>query len=147
MCRQYANRPFERVVFKSFFHEVLIHGGLWNEMCIRESFENVVAQELLANGFNLYYFNNKKQGELDFVIELDGKVTPLEIKSGKDYKKHSALVNVLKDKNYEIEKAYIFSEGNVETKGQKIYMPIYMIMFLKNTELKNTIYKIDLSGL
>lgn len=73
-------------------------------------FENVVAQELLANGFNLYYFNNKKQGELDFVIELDGKVTPLEIKSGKDYKKHSALVNVLKDKNYEIEKAYIFSE-------------------------------------
>ena len=44
-------------------------------------FENVVAQELLANGFNLYYFNNKKQGELDFVIELDGKVTPLEIKS------------------------------------------------------------------
>ena len=58
-----------------------------------------------------------------------------------------AKQNVLKDKNYEIEKAYIFSEGNVETKGQKIYMPIYMIMFLKNTELKNTIYKIDLSGL
>ena len=110
-------------------------------------FENVVAQELLANGFNLYYFNNKKQGELDFVIELDGKVTPLEIKSGKDYKKHSALENVLKEKNYEIERAYIFSEGNVEIKDQKIYMPIYMIMFLKNTELENTIYKIDLSGL
>ena len=69
-------------------------------------FENVVAQELLANGFNLYYFNNKKQGELDFVIELDGKVTPLEIKSGKDYKKHCALENVLKEKNYEIERAY-----------------------------------------
>lgn len=110
-------------------------------------FENVVAQELLANGFNLYYFNNKKQGELDFVIELDGKVTPLEIKSGKDYKKHSALENVLKEKNYKIERAYIFSEGNVETKDQKIYMPIYMIMFLKNIELENTIYKIDLSGL
>ena len=110
-------------------------------------FENVVAQELLANEFNLYYFNNKKQGELDFVIELDGKVTPLEIKSGKDYKKHCALENVLKDKNYEIEKAYIFSEGNIETKDQKIYMPIYMIMFLKNTQLKNAIYKIDLSGL
>ena len=79
-----------------------------------------------------------------FLVEL---LFHLEIKSGKDYKKHSALENVLKDKNYEIEKAYIFSEGNVETKGQKIYMPIYMIMFLKNTELKNTIYKIDLSGL
>ena len=57
-------------------------------------FENVVAQELLANGFNLYYFNNKKQGELDFVIELDGKVTPLEIKSGKDYKKHLSLIHI-----------------------------------------------------
>ena len=100
-------------------------------------FENVVAQELLANGCNLYYFNNK----------IHGKVTPLEIKSGKDYKKHSALENVLKEKNYEIERAYIFSEGNVEIKDQKIYMPIYMIMFLKNTELENTIYKIDLSGL
>ena len=110
-------------------------------------FENVVAQELLANGFNLYYFNNKKQGELDFVIELDGKVTPLEIKSGKDYKKHSALENVLKEKNYEIEREYILSEGNVEIIDQKIYMPIYIIMFLKNTELENTIYKIDLSGL
>ena len=41
-------------------------------------------------------------------------------------------------KNYEIEKAYIFSEGNIETKDQKIYMPIYMIMFLKNTQLKIT---------
>ena len=61
-------------------------------------FENVVAQELLANGFNLYYFNNKKQGELDFVIELDGKVTPLEIKSGKITKNNCALENVLKEK-------------------------------------------------
>ena len=50
-------------------------------------------------------------------------------------------------RTYEIERAYIFSEGNVEIKDQKIYMPIYMIMFLKNTELENTIYKIDLSGL
>ena len=38
-------------------------------------------------------------------------------------------------------------QGSVENKDQKIYMPIYMIMFLKNTELENTIYKIDLSGL
>ena len=73
-------------------------------------FENVVAQELLANGFNLYYFNNKKQGELDFVIELDGKVTPLEIKSGKDYKKHCALENVLKEKKLRNRKEHISSQ-------------------------------------
>jgi predicted AAA+ superfamily ATPase len=108
---------------------------------------NVAAQELLAKGHKEYYFNSKQQGELDFVIELDGKVVPLEIKSGKDYKRHSALNNVLKNENYKIEEAYILSEGNIEIEGKRVYMPIYMIMFLENTELTNTIYKIDLDGL
>ena len=110
-------------------------------------FENVVAQELLAKRHKEYYFNSKQQGELDFVIELDGKVVPLEIKSGKDYKRHSALNNVLKNENYKIEEAYILSEGKIEIEGKRVYMPIYMIMFLENTELTNTIYKIDLDGL
>lgn len=101
----------------------------------------------MAKGHKEYYFNSKQQGELDFVIELDGKVVPLEIKSGKDYKRHSALNNVLKNKNYKIEEAYILSEGNIEIEGKRVYMPIYMIMFLENTELTNTIYKIDLDGL
>ena len=110
-------------------------------------FENAVAQELLFKGHNEYYFNSKKQGELDFVIELNGKVTPLEIKSGKDYKRHSALNNVLSNDDYDISEAYIFSEGNVELNRKRIYMPIYMIMFLEDTPLQNTIYKLDLSGL
>ena len=55
--------------------------------------------------------------------------------------------NVLKNKNYKIEEAYILSEGNIEIEGKRVYMPIYMIMFLENTELTNTIYKIDLDGL
>ena len=71
----------------------------------------VAAQELLAKGHKEYYFNSKQQGELDFVIELDGKVVPLEIKSGKDYKRHSALNNVLKNENYKIEEAYILRKG------------------------------------
>ena len=110
-------------------------------------FENVVAQELLCKGHKLYYFNSKKQGELDFVIELSGKVVPLEIKSGKAYKRHSALNNVLGNKDYEIDEAYIFSEGNVEIDGKKIYMPIYMISFLEDTVFENSIYKLNLEGL
>lgn len=110
-------------------------------------FENAAAQELLSKGHKVYYFNSKKQGELDFVIELDGKVTPLEIKSGKYYKKHSALNNVLQNEEYQIEQAYIFSEGNVEVSGKKIYMPVYMTVFLENTPLSRTIYKLDLRGL
>nr|WP_302592223.1 AAA family ATPase [uncultured Marvinbryantia sp.] len=110
-------------------------------------FENVIAQELVQRGIPAYYFNSKKQGELDFVIELDGKVLPIEVKSGKDYKKHCALENVLADVNYQVEQAYIFSDYNVEVKEQKIYLPVYMIMFLKKMELQNPIYKLDLSGL
>lgn len=110
-------------------------------------FENVVAQELLAKGHKVYYFNSKKQGELDFVIELDGKVVPLEIKSGKDYKRHSALNNVLKNEEYNISEGFVFSEGNIEVDEKRVYFPIYMIMFLEGIKLENTIYKLDLSGL
>lgn len=46
-------------------------------------YENAVAQELRAHGFDLYYFNSKKQGELDFMIEYQGEVLPIEVKSGK----------------------------------------------------------------
>ena len=39
----------------------------------------------------LHFFNSKKQGELDFVIAQNGKVIPIEVKSGKDYERHNAL--------------------------------------------------------
>lgn len=126
-----------RNLFKLFFSDV----GL-----LTSCYSNQVKLAIL-NKEKEYYFNSKQQGELDFVIELDGKVVPLEIKSGKDYKRHSALNNVLKNENYKIEEAYILSEGNIEIEGKRVYMPIYMIMFLENTELTNTIYKIDLDGL
>lgn len=109
-------------------------------------FENVVAQELSSKKLPLYYYNSKKNGELDFVVEINGKVTPIEVKSGKDYKKHSALNNVLKVDKYEIESAYVFSSKNVEVIENKIYMPIYMIKFLENTKIENFIYHFDLKG-
>jgi hypothetical protein len=111
-------------------------------------YENVVAQELKAHGFDLYYFNSKKQGELDFLIEYEGKVLPIEVKSGKDYKKHSALNNVLQNKRYGIEQAFVFCNGNVSVQKQTVYYPIYMIAFLKKQKIEEDIfYRIDLEGL
>lgn len=98
-------------------------------------FENVVAQELHAHGYPLYYYNNKKKGELDFVIEQSGKVLPIEVKSGKDYEKHSALDNVLASKEYDIDQAIVFTNDNVKVDGNLTYYPIYMIMFLKDEQL------------
>lgn len=98
-------------------------------------YENVVAQELKAHGFKLYYYNSKKFGELDFVIEYNGKVLPIEVKSGKDYKRHSALSNVMEISDYAIDESFILSNYNVQVEGKYIYLPIYMIMFIDNNDI------------
>ncbi len=108
-------------------------------------YENVVAQELKAHGFKLYYYNSKKFGELDFVIEYKGKILPIEVKSGKTYQRHSALSNIMEISNYQIEEAYVFSNFNVEVKGNLVYYPIYMLMFIEDEAVK--LPKIDLEDL
>ena len=95
-------------------------------------YENVVAQELHAHGYPLYYYNSKKKGELDFVVEHSGRVLPIEVKSGKDYEKHSALDNVMATQEYGIREAYVFTNDNVKTDGKLTYFPIYMVMFLQD---------------
>ncbi len=111
-------------------------------------YENAAAQELRAHGFDLYYFNSKKQGEVDFLVEQDGNVLPVEIKSGKDYTKHAALSHVLSNADYGIPKAYMFHNGNVSVSGKISYYPIYMIMFVEREQaLSDMVYKIDLTAL
>lgn len=110
-------------------------------------YENAVAEELSSKGFELYYYKNKKIGELDFLIENKGEVIPIEVKSSKNYQKYNALNNVLNSKKYNISKAYVLSNGNVCVDGNKIYLPIYMIMFFKKDDLRDMIYKVDLSNL
>lgn len=99
-------------------------------------YENVVAQELKAHGFKLNYFNSRKSGELDFVIEYNGRILPIEVKSGKDYNRHSALNNVLSISNYSVEEAFVLSNYNVSVVDKIVYYPIYMLMFIKEDAVK-----------
>ncbi len=110
-------------------------------------YENAVAQELVAHGIIPYYYNNKKRGELDFVIELNGKVLPIEVKSGKDYEIHRALSNIMDCKEYDLPEAVVFNNGNMHIVGKITYAPIYMAMFLEKNNLAPTFYKVDISGL
>lgn len=116
-------------------------------------FENLVAQELYAHGFteeqqhSLYYFNNKKQGELDFVVEYDNNVLPIEVKSGKDYERHNALSNVMANEDYDVPQAYVFCQENVQTKGKITYYPIYMITFFEQIQSEEKVYRFDLTGI
>ena len=110
-------------------------------------FENVVAQELQAHGFELYYFNSKKQGELDFIIEKDGYTLPIAVKSGKDYQRHNALRNVTGNADYGIPKAFVFCNDNVSTSGNIVYLPIYMVAYLRKEVIGEVIYDVDLEGI
>lgn len=97
-------------------------------------YENAVAQELIAHALEPYYYNNKKRGELDFIIELDGKVLPIEVKSGKDYDTHRALSNIMNCDEYELPEAIVFNNDNLRINGKIIYAPIYMVMFLEKKQ-------------
>ena len=94
-------------------------------------YENVVAQELHAAGFELHYYKNKKRGELDFLVEnIQGKIFPIEVKSGKDYKRHNALSNLLNADEYHLEEGFVLCEDNVNRNGKITYLPIYLAGFL-----------------
>ena len=110
-------------------------------------YENVVAQELVAHGLEPYYYNSKKRGELDFVIELDGKILPIEVKSGKDYEVHRALSNIMECDEYDLPEAVIFNNDNLRLDGKLVYAPVYMVMFLEKRNDTPALYKVDLNGL
>jgi len=110
-------------------------------------FENAIAQELYSKGFSLFYYNNKRLGELDFVIECNGSCLPIEVKSGKDYSVHSALDNVMKNPDFNIPFAYVLSKGNVSVDGRIVYLPVYMSMFIEEHNLPEKVFVPDLSKL
>ena len=106
-----------------------------NSINLGAAYETVVAQELKAHGYNLYYYDNKKNGEVDFIIDDVDNLSniPIEVKSGKDYKVHSALDKFISNKDYNIKQAFVLSnEQKVYTENNITYLPIYYVMFLKN---------------
>lgn len=95
-------------------------------------YETVIAQELKAHGYSLYYYDNKKNGEVDFLIDDIENVSniPIEVKSGKDYTVHSALSRFLTNEDYNVKKAFVLSnERCIYEKNGITYIPIYHIMF------------------
>ena len=95
-------------------------------------YETVVASELAAHGYKLYYYDNRSKGEVDYLIDDYSSLSavPLEVKSGKDYTVHSALNTFVQNEDYHIKKAFVLSnERKVSSKGKITYLPIYYVMF------------------
>lgn len=98
-------------------------------------YESVVASELIAHGYELFYYDNRTKGEVDYLIDDYESLStvPIEVKSGKDYPIHSALNTFVQNEDYHIQKAFVVSnEREITTKGKVTYLPIYAIMFFQN---------------
>jgi len=101
-------------------------------------YESVVAQELKAHGHNLFYYDNAKKGEVDYLVNNVAGMTvlPIEVKSGKDFTSHKALDKFLADKEYNIKSGIVLdNEREVYTKDNVTYMPIYYVMFIERAEI------------
>lgn len=97
-------------------------------------YESAVASELLAHGFDLYYYDNKSKGEVDFLIDDFDilSAVPLEVKSGKDYSTHKALDKFIANPDYNIKRAVVLSnEREFREDGRTLYVPIYFVMFFR----------------
>lgn len=92
--------------------------------------ENFVASEMIKRGKQIYYYDKKSKQELDFVFLDNNKVSIIEVKSGKDYKRHASLDAAIAIKNNNIGRPMVFSRFNVEKDNGIIYYPLYMTMFL-----------------
>ena len=106
-------------------------------------YENFVAQELTAHQFDLYYYNSKKNGEVDFMIEHNGALLPIEVKSGKNYIRHVSMTHLLANEQYGIAKGFILQNENISVKGKAVYLPVYMTMFIENRQIpEDLIYRV-----
>lgn len=110
-------------------YDISVARGLYSDdrtLNLGFMFENVFAQALAACGCDLFYYMNRKRGEVDFLVEdARGNVVPLEIKSGRSPRAHEALDKLLSTSEYGIERGYVLSRLNVERRDRVVYLPWY----------------------
>jgi predicted AAA+ superfamily ATPase len=132
LCAMYANG----IQLKILQGEININFGA--------VYDNFVAQELTAHQFDLYYYNSKKNGEVDFMIEHNAALLPIEVKSGKGYIRHVSMTHLLTNECYGIAQGFILQNENISVKGKAVYLPIYMTMFIENEQIpEDLIYRVE----
>ena len=120
---------FTNVLYQTNINAVLEDKGV----NLGAVYETVVAQELICHNHKLYYYDRKKIGEVDYLIDdyNNLSVVPIEVKSGKDYMNFKALTKIIDEHNYKINYGYVLNnDSEIKQIDKIIYMPIYFIMFL-----------------
>lgn len=92
-------------------------------------YECAIADALYKKGYSLYFYKNEtSKKEIDIIIQKDGKVVPIEVKSGNT--RATSLQSLLKNKK-DISFGYKFADGNIGVNEDGIItLPLYMITFV-----------------
>lgn len=89
-------------------------------------YENIISESLLKRGYKLYYYKTQNSSmEIEFVIEKNGEVIPIEVKAGNDSTPLNSFIN-----KYHPKVSYKFVNGNVGFLDGKKTLPHYMVMFI-----------------
>ena len=89
-------------------------------------YENFVAEALIKKGYSLHYYKPNDSQELEFIIEYDDGVVPIEVKAGNTATKSlNDYITKFKPKI-----AFKFTSGNIGMTETKLSLPHYMILFL-----------------
>ena len=89
-------------------------------------YENIIAECLLKQGYTLYYFKPDSEHEIEFLIEKNGEVIPVEVKAGNN---PTVSLNQFIEE-FEPSAAYKLIGGRNGRAGAKITLPHYFVMFL-----------------
>ena len=89
-------------------------------------YENVIAECLVKRGYTPYYYKPDDDHEIEFLIEKDGEVVPIEVKAGNNA---SVSLNSFIDEKKPSQAYKLISGRNGKT-GNKYTLPHYMVMFL-----------------
>lgn len=122
-------------ILTSILYKNNIRAILDNERSVNlgSVYESIVASELIAHGHKLFYYDNRKKGEVDYLIDDYDNLSflPIKIKSGKDYQIHSAISTFTSNEEYKIKFDYVFfNERIIRRKDKIFYLPIYYIMLI-----------------
>ena len=89
-------------------------------------YENLISEILIKNGHSLHYYKTENsQMEIEFIIEKDGGVIPVEVKSGNT--STPSLNNFME--RFKSKRAIKLIDGNIGVNGNKISLPHFMAMF------------------
>lgn len=92
--------------------------------------ENYVANELRINGFERYYWESEGKAELDFLIQKDADIIPVEVKSNTSVKSRSlnTYIEMIKPKY-----AIRISSKNFGFENNIMSVPLYAVFCIKDS--------------